>query len=119
MTEAAGLSGETGAGLPERRQPAKAENILEQDQGASGKQDGPDGLSAEEETRLAELIDKRDRARAGADAVRLKVEPPHSELHHAGVVLTREYTSVPARLAALLQNAAASAGVELTEESES
>lgn len=117
MTESPGLSGETGAGLPERRPPAKAENILEQDQGASKAEPGPDGLTPDEESRLAELIGKRDRAQAGADSVRLKVEPPHSEMHHAGVVLTTEFKSVPAALAARLQSAAAAAGVELTEES--
>jgi len=50
--------------------------------------------------------------------VRLKVEPPHSELHFAGHVIGTEYTEVPGHLAAAFTTAAADAGVTLTQDQE-
>src|ERR1700758_4507544 len=50
--------------------------------------------------------------------VRLKVEPPHSELHYAGWVVGTEYTEVPANLAAAFAQAASDAGVTLTQDQE-
>lgn len=55
----------------------------------------------------------------GGQPVRLKVKPPHSELHYAGHVIGREYTEVPANLAAAFMEAAADAGVALTQDQES
>lgn len=51
--------------------------------------------------------------------VRLRVEAPHSELHYAGRVIGTEYTEVPASMAAALVEAAAAAGVVLTQDQES
>ncbi len=50
--------------------------------------------------------------------VRLKVEPPHSELHFAGRIIGTEYTEVPAGMAAAYVQAAADAGVTLTQDLE-
>jgi hypothetical protein len=76
----------------------------------------PDGLTAAEESELGRLLAKRDAA-LDAEAIRLKVEPPHSELTHGGVTVTSEFTSVPAGRAAAILTAADEAGVKITQES--
>jgi hypothetical protein len=50
--------------------------------------------------------------------VRLKVEPPHSELHYAGRIIGTDYTEVPANMASAYMEAAADAGVTLTQDQE-
>jgi hypothetical protein len=55
-------------------------------------------------------------AESGMDMVRMRVMPPHSELHHANVVIYSTFTPVPASLAAALESAAADAGVDLEQE---
>lgn len=78
--------------------------------------ESPEGLSADEEAELARLTEKRDRAAAGQDRVRMKVELPHCEMTHGGVTIGSEFTDVPAFMAAALESAAQSAGVTLTRE---
>lgn len=51
----------------------------------------------------------------GEDDVEIKVEEPHSEFHFGNVRLGREFTAVPARLAAAIHSAAHEAGVLLTQ----
>lgn len=51
----------------------------------------------------------------GDDDVEIKVEEPHSEFHFGNVRLGREFTAVPARLAAAIHSAAHEAGVLLTQ----
>jgi hypothetical protein len=47
--------------------------------------------------------------------VAIKVEGPHSEFHFGNLHLGREFTAVPARLAAAIHSAAHEAGVLLTQ----
>ncbi len=49
-------------------------------------------------------------------AIRLKVEPPHSSMTYGGVVIGTEYTEVPLSHLGPLTQAAADAGVTLTQE---
>jgi|SRR6185312_2984580 len=82
--------------------------------------DGDDGLTPDEEKTLLELQAKAARAAAGeAGIVRMKVEPPHSEVTHANFTIGSDWTQVPAWLAPIMSNAAAAAGVKITQESES
>jgi hypothetical protein len=54
-------------------------------------------------------------AEPGDDEVAIKVEEPHSEFHFGNLHLSREFRAVPVRLAAEIHNAAAEAGVRLTQ----
>lgn len=76
------------------------------------------------DARIAELEEKlaqyqRPTVSVTGQAVRLRVEAPHSELHYAGHKVGTEYTEVPANLAAAFIEAAADAGVVLTQDQES
>jgi hypothetical protein len=73
-------------------------------------------LTAAEELQLATLLGKRDAAGPGAGGPRIKIEGPHSSFSYGGVVIGREYTSVPTSLLTAIQQAAAEAGVTLTQE---
>lgn len=94
---------------------------------SKSQQDGEPGQKAEapdpRDARIAELESQLAEARrpsrtfSGAP-VRMKVEPPHSELHYAGRVVGTEYTEVPASQAAAFLEAAAAAGVTLTQDLE-
>lgn len=78
------------------------------------------GLTPDEERTLLELQAKAARQAAGeAGIVRMKVEPPHSEITHANFTVGADWTQVPAWLAPIMANAAANAGVKITQESES
>ena len=88
---------------------------------APSQQDAPqepasEGLSADEQAELGQLLAKRDAAVAGPDPVRLKVEPPHASISFGGVTVASEFTSVPASIAAAVTGAAAEAGVKITQE---
>jgi len=75
-----------------------------------------EGLSVSEQTELGQLLAKRDAAAAGAGASSLKVEPPHSAFSYGGVTVASEFTDVPALMAAAVVEAAAEAGVTITQE---
>jgi hypothetical protein len=75
----------------------------------------PDGLTADEERQLGQLL-ARQTAAAGAGSVAMKVEEPHSELHFGGVTLSREWSNVPAHIAGALAEAAERAGVKLSQQ---
>jgi len=75
-----------------------------------------EGLSADEQVELGELLAKRDEATAGANAVQLRVEPPHSAITYGGLTVTTEPTTVPGDLAAGIVSAAGEAGVTITQE---
>jgi hypothetical protein len=47
----------------------------------------------------------------------MKVEEPHAALTYGGVTVGTEFTTVPAALAAPITEAAADAGVTITQES--
>lgn len=78
--------------------------------------DPRDARIAELEEKLATL--QRPTVSVTGQAVRLKVEAPHSELHYAGHKVGTEFTEVPANLAASFMEAAADAGVTLTQDME-
>jgi hypothetical protein len=102
---------------PGEKTPVEAANILasppapEPAAAPSGK------LSADEELQLAELQARARAQSAGEDTVRLKVEEPHSAMVHGGITIGREFTDVPAFMSGPLFEAAANAGVKLTQES--
>ncbi len=73
-------------------------------------------LSPAEERKLGELLARRSQAAGGA-TVRLKVEPPHSEVTFGGVTVGAGYADVPAHLAADIIQGSAEAGVKITQES--
>lgn len=104
-----------GGGSPSRgaapAQPAEAQNVLVT---AEAKPDDGPGLTADEESELARLQAKAAGVTAGAEAVELKVEPPHSAMYHANVVVGTEFTPVNPALVPALETAAAAAGVTLT-----
>jgi hypothetical protein len=123
-----GTSGQTGTS-PAKAQPAEAQNIATpaaqqaaQDakrSSVAADDDRNDGLSADEERQLADLIGKRDRAAARAGGIRLKVEEPHESLTYGGVTVGREFSEVPAHIAAQFTQAAAEAGVTVTQQEDS
>lgn len=75
-----------------------------------------DGLTAAEESTLADLAAKREAALAARPGqVQVRVEPPHSEMHFGGHVISNDWTSVPESALAPLTVAAADSGVTLTQ----
>lgn len=93
--------------------PQEQANVLAQ---AEESPAGASGLSAKEETTLADLQARALAARSGG-MVRMKVEGPHESVTHAQVTIGREWTEVPASLASAIASAAADSGVTLTQES--
>jgi hypothetical protein len=75
------------------------------------------GLTAAEETELGGLLGKRDAHLADAGAIALRVEPPHTSISYGGLTVGTEFTTVPAVLVAAITEAAADAGVTITQES--
>jgi hypothetical protein len=76
-----------------------------------------DDFTAADEAELTRLQAKAERSRSGgAEAVRMKVEPPHESMTHAGLTIGSDFTSVPSHLAPVMSEAAAVAGVTLTQE---
>jgi len=76
----------------------------------------PGDLSVREEAELGRLLAQREAAAAGPDPVRLKVEPPHAALTYGGVTVASEFTTVPSSMVAAVTEAAAEAGVKITQE---
>jgi hypothetical protein len=71
-----------------------------------------DGLTSDEEAQFAALAGKREKALAAqAGWVNVKIEPPHSEMHRGGHIITNDWTRVPERDLAMLAESAADAGV--------
>ena len=80
--------------------------------------DPRDARIADLERQLAEARRPAPAAPFSGPTVRLKVEPPHAELHYAGRVIGAEFTEVPANIAAALMAGASDAGVTLTQDLE-
>lgn len=99
------------------RPPAEQPNLITQaaerteDAGPAGP-----GLTPDEEKKLGELLAKRDTA-SGATQLRLKVVGDHESMTFGGLTIGREYTDVPPHMAGDITEAAALAGVEITQES--
>lgn len=109
--------------MPAKNQPPDAEAVVEEQQVPVSVpivgQEPPSGLSPAEERHLGELQAKRAAAVAAGVPVRLKVEEPHSQVTFGGVTVGREFTEVPAAVAADLVSGAAEAGVTVTQDQES
>jgi len=73
-------------------------------------------LNAQEQAYLGKLLARQAAAAAGAGAVQMKVEGDHESLSYGGVTVGTEFTTVPAALVAPLLEAAADAGVTITQE---
>jgi hypothetical protein len=103
-------------------QPPDAEAVVEEQQVPTAVpvkgQEPPSGLSADEERALGELQAKRAAAAAAGVPVRLKVEEPHSAVTFGGVTVGRDFTEVPAAVAADFVSGAADAGVTVTQDQE-
>lgn len=109
--------GATPAKAQQGAQPAGAQapaNVLQQPADGSDR----DGLSADEERQLGELLEKRDRAAAGGN-VRLRVTSGHESVSYGGVTVGQDFTEVPEHLVAGLTEGAANAGVEIEQDQES
>jgi hypothetical protein len=76
----------------------------------------PAGLTADEEALLAQLQARRAAAAVTEPVVQLRVEAPHAAMSFGGYTVGTEFQEVPARVAAAFHEAAASAGVTLTQE---
>ena len=75
-------------------------------------------LSSQEDAYLARLLARRDAAAVAAgEAVRMKVEGGHESLTYGGLTVGTEFTNVPVSMVAALVEAAADAGVTITQES--
>lgn len=75
-------------------------------------------LTEQEEAYLGKLLTRQAAAAvASGEAVRMKVEEPHESLTYGGVTVGTEFTTVPSSMAAALVEAAADAGVTITQES--
>jgi hypothetical protein len=108
------------AGTPEEAQrgltvPEEATNLL---RAAPEPDPNAPGLSPAEEAELLKLQGKAARAAAGKGAVQMRISSEHSELHYGMIMLTKEWTTVPAPLVGPLTTAAAIAevGIEQKEE---
>ena len=72
---------------------------------------------ADEQAQLEALLARKAAASSSAEnTVRIKVEAPHEAMSFGGYTVGSEFQEVPARVAAGLHEAAASAGVTLTQE---
>lgn len=99
--------------------PAAGISSKQPDEGSKpGAVDPRDAQIAELKKELAAARRSGPVAAVDGPPVRLKVEPPHSELHYAGRIIGTEFTEVPARMAAAVMEAADSAGVTLTQDLE-
>lgn len=96
------------------RPPAEAPDVMKQEavpETPEGK-----GLTADEEKLLGELLARRDTA-AGPAPLRLRVEGEHESMTFGGLTIGREYTDVPPSMQGDITEAAALAGVKITQES--
>jgi hypothetical protein len=81
---------------------------------------GKTGLTTDQQVQLGELVAARDAAAVAAGAVQMTVEEPHAAFTYGGVTVTTDPTTVPASIVPAIVQAAAEAGVTLTQqESES
>lgn len=74
-------------------------------------------LSAAEQQQLSKLLARQAAVGQTGDPVRMKVEGDHSALTYGGLTVGTEFTTVPANMVAAITEAAADAGVTLTQES--
>lgn len=70
------------------------------------------------EAENAELRASRGNPVVPGGTTRMRVRPPHESMHHGGVTVGQEWTTVPAFYGARLHEAAQDSGVELEEDTE-
>ena len=90
------------------------------EQPAAAQQAGPapdQPLNAQEQAYLGKLLSRQAAAAAQEGSVLMKVEGEHESLTYGGVTVGTDPTPVPAPLVAPLLEAAADAGVTITQES--
>ena len=74
-------------------------------------------LSEAEQRTLSGLMARQQAVAGAGEPVRMKVTGSHASLSYGGVTIGTEFTTVPASMVAALTEAAADAGVEITQES--
>ena len=74
-------------------------------------------LSEAEQRQLSTLLARQAAVGQTGDPVRMKVTGGHSSLSYGGLTVGTEFTTVPASMVAAITEAAADAGVEITQES--
>jgi hypothetical protein len=110
---APGAAADSGTQQPATvRQPAEATNLLRPVPQGSGSS----GLTADEESTLAELQAKAARAAAGDDVVEVRLDhPPGTEMQYGGHKIGTDWTTVPSAMLGPLTTAAADGGVTLVQ----
>jgi hypothetical protein len=100
------------------RPPADPPNLVAQaaERTADAEPSGKPGLTPDEERKLGELLAKRDESASQAP-IRLKVTGDHESMTFGGVTIGREFTAIPPSMVGGITEAAALAGVEITQES--
>lgn len=74
-------------------------------------------LSAAEQSQLSALLARQSAVIGSGDPIRMKVTGDHSALTYGGLTIGTEFVTVPANMVAAVTEAAADAGVTLTQES--
>jgi len=74
-------------------------------------------LSEAEQRQLSTLLARQAAVGQTGEPVRMKVIGGHSSLSYGGLTVGTEFTTVPASMVAAITEAAADAGVEITQES--
>lgn len=74
-------------------------------------------LSAAEQSQLSSLLARQAAVTGTGDPIRMKVTGSHSALTYGGLTIGTEFVTVPANMVAAVTEAAADAGVTLTQES--
>jgi len=74
-------------------------------------------LSEAEQRQLSTLLARQAAVGQTGEPVRMKVTGGHSSLSYGGLTVGTEFTTVPASMVAAITEAAADAGVEITQES--
>ena len=74
-------------------------------------------LSAAEQSQLSSLLARQAAVTGTGDPIRMKVTGGHSALTYGGLTIGTEFVTVPANMVAAVTEAAADAGVTLTQES--
>lgn len=113
MTEQAPAPAKPAAQAAPAQQPAKQQAAPA---AAPAKQaTGP--LSAAEQSQLSALLARQSAVIGSGDPIRMKVTGDHSALTYGGLTIGTEFVTVPANMVAAVTEAAADAGVTLTQES--
>jgi len=103
--------------MTEPAAPAKAAAPAPKQQAAPAAVPATGPLSEAEQRTLSGLMARQQAVAGTGEPVRMKVTGAHASLSYGGVTIGTEFTTVPASMVAALTEAAADAGVEITQES--